>query len=50
MAEHVAPEVAAGSGPDYEEHVRTYEGFIHLTKWGTIGIIIVLILMAIFLL
>lgn len=35
---------------DYADHVKTYDGFIRLTKW-TIGLtVIVLILMAFFLL
>lgn len=38
------------SAEDFNEHVKTYDGFIRLTKW-TIGIVVVvLILMAFFLL
>jgi hypothetical protein len=32
-----------------EEHRRTYAAFLGLAKWGTIGIVFVLILMRIFL-
>ena len=34
---------------DYAEHERTYHFFINLFKWGTVGVIIIVILMAIFL-
>lgn len=36
------------SGMDYSEHTKTYDLFINLMKYGTIGSIAVLILMAIF--
>lgn len=35
---------------DYAEHDKTYEIFLGLVKWGTIGVAIILILMAFFLL
>jgi hypothetical protein len=35
---------------DYREHEKTYSFFTGLTKWGTIAVVVVLILMAIFLL
>lgn len=35
---------------DYQEHERTYAGFIWMTKWSAIAICILLALMAIFLL
>lgn len=35
---------------DYREHDRTYEGFIRLSKYGTVAVVAVLVLMAIFLL
>ncbi len=42
---------SAGGHPamDYPEHERTYAMFTNLTKWGTIIIVVILILMAIFL-
>jgi hypothetical protein len=49
MAEH-AMEVGQATGNDYAEHDRTYRFFLGLVKWGTIFVVIVLILMAIFLL
>ncbi|WP_420404079.1 aa3-type cytochrome c oxidase subunit IV [Nisaea sp.] len=39
----------ASSDGDYIEHKRNYEGFITMLKWSTIGVVILLILMAIFL-
>lgn len=35
---------------DYAEHERTYRGFVTFTKWGTITVIAIVVLMAIFLL
>ncbi|MCX5496581.1 aa3-type cytochrome c oxidase subunit IV [Kaistia dalseonensis] len=40
----------AESPMDYAEHERTYDFFIGLTKYGTIAVVIILVLMAIFLL
>ncbi len=34
---------------DYPEHERTYQLFLGLTKWISIAVVILLILMAIFL-
>ncbi|MEL6288474.1 MAG: aa3-type cytochrome c oxidase subunit IV [Pseudomonadota bacterium] len=35
---------------DYPEHIRTYNMFLAMTKWGTIIVTLVLIGMAVFLL
>ena len=35
---------------DYPEHNKTYELFLGMAKWGTISVIVILILMALFLL
>ncbi|MFC7396222.1 aa3-type cytochrome c oxidase subunit IV [Chelatococcus sp. GCM10030263] len=35
---------------DYAEHERTYRGFLTFAKWGSIHIVVILILMAFFLL
>ena len=35
---------------DYAEHERTYRFFLGLAKWGSITVVIILILMAFFLL
>jgi hypothetical protein len=51
MAEHgVAAEIGTATGNDYREHERSYDFFVALTKWGTISVAVILILMAIFLL
>lgn len=39
----------SGSGMDYAEHERTYGMFLALVKWGTIGVVVLLVGMAIFL-
>lgn len=50
MAEHGVAEIGTADGNDYAEHERTYRFFIGLTKWGTISVAVILILMATFLL
>jgi hypothetical protein len=51
MAEHSGTmEIGTATGNDYNEHERTYNFFISLTKWGTAFVIVILILMAFFLL
>lgn len=50
MADHGKPEYAVATGNDYPAHEQTYEGFIALMKWGTISVIAILVLMAIFVL
>ncbi len=35
---------------DYVDHLKTYHSFLKLSKYGTAGVIILLILMAFFLL
>ena len=50
MAEQAAVEIGTATGTDYADHVRTYDGFIALAKYGAGFVIVVLILMALFLL
>lgn len=51
MAEHGgAVEFESAKGNDLPAHLRTYEGFIALAKYGTMTVAIILILMALFLL
>lgn len=38
------------SAMDYKEHEKTYALFLGMTKYGTIAVVVVLILMAFFLL
>ena len=42
MAEHE-------NAMDYREHERTFELFMGLVKWGTIGVIVIVALMGVFL-
>lgn len=44
MADNDAPAM------DYKAHNSTYASFIKISQWGTVAIIVVLVLMAIFLL
>lgn len=50
MADHGSVEYATAAGNDYAEHQRTYALFTGLTKWGTIGVAVLMVLMWIFLL
>jgi len=49
MAEHGAVEIGTATGVEYNDHLRTYRGFLGMTKWVTVAIVVVLILMALFL-
>jgi hypothetical protein len=49
MADHGAPKYSTAPGNDYAQHERTYEDFLTLTKWVTILVVAVLVLMFIFL-
>ena len=51
MAEHGSTvEFGTATGDDYPAHLGTYRCFVGLTKYGTIALVIVLLLMAFFLL
>ena len=51
MAEHGSTvEFGGTTGDDYPAHRSTYEAFVGLTKYGTIALVILLLLMAFFLL
>lgn len=50
MADHGTVEIGTATGTNYADHLQTYEGFLKLTKYSTIAIIILLVLMAYFLL
>jgi hypothetical protein len=50
MAEHGAVEYLTATGNDYDEHRRTYAGFLALAKWGALAVLLVVVSMAIFLL
>jgi len=44
-AAHAAP----ASGMDYPEHERTYNNFVYLVTYGTIVVVGIVVLMAVFL-
>ena len=49
MADHGNVTYATAPGNDYPAHEATYLGFLKLVKWGSISVIALLVLMAIFL-
>lgn len=49
MADHQTSHAGGHPAMDYAEHERTYATFVGLTKWGTIAVCAILVLMAIFL-
>lgn len=49
MAEHGTVEYATATGNDYAAHERTYRGFVHFVKYGTIAVALLMVFMAIFL-
>jgi Bacterial aa3 type cytochrome c oxidase subunit IV len=49
MADHSEVAYTTADGNDYAAHEQTYEGFIKLVKYGTVAVIVILVLMAIFL-
>ncbi len=49
MADHSEVAYTPADGMDYPAHEATYEGSINLVKYGTLSVVIILILMAYFL-
>jgi hypothetical protein len=49
MAEHNEVAYTTADGNDYPAHEQTYEGFIMLVKYGTIGVVVIVGLMGFFL-
>ena len=49
MAEHNEVAYTTADGNDYPAHEQTYEGFIMLVKYGTIGVVVIVCLMGFFL-
>jgi hypothetical protein len=49
MAEHNELAYTTADGNDYPAHEQTYEGFIKLVKYGTVAVIAIVALLAIFL-
>jgi hypothetical protein len=50
MAEHNEVAYTTADGMDYPAHEQTYEGFLALIKYGSLAVIAVVALMALFLL
>jgi len=51
MAEHGSTvEFGNTTGDDYPAHASTYQAFVGLTKYATLAVVILIILMAFFLL
>ena len=50
MAEQGTVELGVATGTDFADHLHTYQRFLKLVKYVSSGIVILLILMAIFLL
>jgi hypothetical protein len=49
MAEHNEVAYTTADGNDYAAHEQTYEGFIMLVKYGSVAVVLILAMMAIFL-
>lgn len=49
MADHGEVAYTTADGNDYVAHEQTYEGFIKLVKYGTLTVVVILLLMAYFL-
>lgn len=49
MADHSEVAYTTADGNDYPAHEQTYLAFLAMVKWGTISVIAILVLMAIFL-
>jgi hypothetical protein len=49
MAEHGEIAYSTADGNDYAAHEATYVGFINLVKYGSLGVAVIVILMAFFL-
>lgn len=43
MAEEMGFELNKGAAMDYAEHKRTYAGFLGLVKYGSIGVVAILL-------
>lgn len=50
MAELQGYEINKAAQMDYAAHNRTYSGFLAMFKYGTIAVVVILVLMAMFLL
>ncbi len=46
MDNHSTGPVETGAAMDYSEHEKTYDGFLALTKWGTMTLVVLMMAMA----
>jgi hypothetical protein len=46
MDEHGGFEVGTATGVDYEVHRRTYDSFLRVTRWGIVGVVLILVVLA----
>ncbi len=49
MADEITVDLDSDATVNYDDHARTYRGFIKLSQWATGFVIVVLILLAYFL-
>ncbi len=49
MADHSVSTATGHPAMDYEEHERTYRGFVTFAKWGSIAVAIIVVGMYVFL-
>jgi hypothetical protein len=49
MADHAEVQYTTADGNDYAEHEKTYKFFLGLAKYGTMIVVLILVLMAYFL-
>jgi hypothetical protein len=47
MAEHKTGPVELGAEMDYPQHEKTYDGFLTMTKYGTLACVVLMIAMAV---
>lgn len=47
MAEQKSGPVEVGAEMDYRQHNKTYDGFLALTKYGTLGCVVLMVAMAV---
>lgn len=48
MADHSEVAYTTADGNDYPAHEQTYLGFLAFTKWGTITVVAIMVLMYFF--
>lgn len=46
MDNHSTGPVETGAEMDYDAHEKTYDGFLALTKWGTMILVVLMMAMA----